>query len=319
MIKRLGPFAVLFLATQAIAGPILPAVLHVPLHGALGVAVDPLTGYGYVTAGLAGGYSEVMPNGHAAARETPTVTSYGAAIDPVRREIWLPASDTGTVYVDSLVTPGQGTTIPLPGRPMYVALDHPRQLAYVSTREAGTLEVIDMVNRSVIGQLGVGCYARAVAVHEGDGRVFATRTACARQIVAFSVDGEEIWRVARPSCDVEGLDVHEASGVLVVACQQDDLALVLSVDTGETVATIRVGDNPVEVAVDDARDFAWVANYASGTVSAFPLDDLGASDVRHRSVVGGAFGIAVDEIRGRVYVANYGPSMVTILLPESLL
>ncbi|MFZ0631404.1 MAG: YncE family protein [Acidobacteriaceae bacterium] len=86
---------------------------------------------------------------------------------------------------------------------------------------------------------------------------------------------------------------------------------VLDLLNMRTAATIPVGDRPVAVAVNPAKDEVYVANAGSGTVSV-----LSAAENRVTSTIGvdrEPVSIDVDEDGRRAYVANAGSNNVSVI------
>jgi YVTN family beta-propeller protein len=103
-----------------------------------------------------------------------------------------------------------------------------------------------------------------------------------------------------------------------------DSVSVISTRTNAVIGTVRVGDEPVSVALDPNNRYAYVANAASGTVTVIRITRASTRRFRARpdrrsgrrgTIVTGAepWNIVVSPNGRRVYVANSGQDTITVI------
>jgi YVTN family beta-propeller protein len=129
-----------------------------------------------------------------------------------------------------------------------------------------------------------------------------------------------------------GLAINEMTGTLYAVVANDKLAVFNAATCnaastsgcGQTPATVKVGSFPQGVAVDPATDTVYVANNANSDAPASVSVINGATcNGTHHSgcrqppatapAGRGAFGVAVDQSAGRVIVASFADSSVTLI------
>ena len=191
--------------------------------------------------------------------------------------------------------------------------------AYVVGAAAESVGVLDLQTHAVVGTFPVsGTPSGAVLV---GGRLFVARSRLDLVTAIDPVSG------AMTSIGVgtgpAGLALAALPGVaptgqkqprIVVANAGSDTVSVIDPGAGAVVATIPVGDAPLEVAAAGTR--AYVANWGGASVSVV--------DVASGSVVGtvpvGRFpaGLALHAAAGRLYVANFFDDTVSVVDTGSL-
>ncbi len=95
-----------------------------------------------------------------------------------------------------------------------------------------------------------------------------------------------------------------------------DVVIPVDVEGQATFPSIPVGDQPVAIVIDPASDFAYVANFNSGTVSVIDVDSASPTfnTVVSTITVGtNPTDIAVFPDGGRILVANAGSSDVSVI------
>lgn len=86
---------------------------------------------------------------------------------------------------------------------------------------------------------------------------------------------------------------------------------VMVIDSAGTMRTVKVGDNPIALAIDRKTNKIYVANTGSGSISVID----GASDNVVATIPGEAhpYAVAVNEVTGTVYVTNTYSDAVTVI------
>ncbi len=231
------------------------------------------------------------------------------ALDPQRDRAYVTLSEGSLVAVDTQSDRVVCVT-EVGSDPQGVAVDQSTGLVYVANSGAGTVTVVD--------ELGCGGATTvtgleapsAVAVDESAGRVYVADCG-AGQVVVLETGGQRvIQRLAVGSCP-ENLALDRESGFLYVGNSGDGTVSVIGLENLETTATVQVSLGPVlGLASDRAAGEAYVVCLDSPPRRRVTVLDLPGGDVE-RSLAGGwdrplsgAYAVAVDTDRGRLYVAD---------------
>jgi len=211
-----------------------------------GVAVDERTGLTFIGTLSANGMSNavhVLDVRTGALLRTVTVGSRihpptAAAVDERTGRVFVAMGTANSVGVLDARSGAVLRSIPVGPSPMALAVDARLGHVFVvnygpadasrSPLGNGNVSMLDATSGRVLGTVAVGEAPRAVAVDQRDGRVFVLN--------GGHSDGAE--RVIDPGS-----------------------VSVLDARTGRVVRTVRVGDLPVAVAVDEQRGRAFVATY----------------------------------------------------------
>ena len=192
--------------------------------------------------------------------------------------------------------------------------------AYVSSAAAESIGVVDLQTHAVVGTFPVSGTPSGAVLGPG-GRLFVARSRLNLVTAIDPVSGATtstsvgtgpagLALAALPSVVPTG----QKQARILVANAGSDTVSVIDPSAGTVVATIPVGDAPLEVAAAGTR--AYVANWGGASVSVV--------DVASGTVVGtvpvGRFpaGLAVDSAAGRLYVANFFDDTVSVIDTGSL-
>jgi YVTN family beta-propeller protein len=119
--------------------------------------------------------------------------------------------------------------------------------------------------------------------------------------------------IARNPGSSSPIAISEDDSLLVVANNLDDSVSIINVagDANTKVAQIEVGDEPRTVAISPDKQWAYVTNQGSGTVSVINL----TTNQKEKDIPVGAepYGIALTPDGSRGYVANSASNSVSVL------
>ena len=299
------------------------------------IAVDPDTRQVYVTFKPSGpsngnnpGLAIIDPNTPPPARAVVAGKNpLGVAVDPASHDIYVTDSyisplddNTNTVLVlDAATLTQKGSVVVGPFRsPRWLAVDDSAQLLYVANLN-NTVSVIDTATKTLVGAIDArGSWGLAYdpAAHLlyasginhdrlGTLTVIDTRT---RQILAVVV-------VDNTPRDVLGnvvLDPQTSS--LYVADHPGGTVWRIDMLARTVRDSIRVGKEPIGMAVDRATHTIYVANSGDNTLSVI---DTRSRTVRDVVAVGEQpFGVAVDPTTHTAYAANMRGSTVSVIQPQ---
>ncbi|MBE3637270.1 beta-propeller fold lactonase family protein [Mangrovicoccus algicola] len=236
---------------------------------------------------------------------------YGVGVDDATGQVWVTNTRQNTIAVYdggdlSLVKqfdPGQ--------------LGHPRDVvvhdgkAYVSATFLPEVHVFDTATLEPAGII-------EIPSHAGRGSEFGTASLSldpeAAEIVVTSLTSNEVATIDLASGEVAS--VHQVPGSdssigvshdpetdrIFVAGQGSDTVTILDGQSGDVVAQVRVGANPLNVAFDPVSGLAWVAVRASGTVVALDAD----GEIVANAAVGPLPNHLIADGKGGAWMVNKG-------------
>lgn len=193
----------------------------------------------------------------------------------------------GSVPLDSrpgaVATGGGSVWVTLPDRGAVVEID------------AATMSIVDSVPVGA-NPVGIAVGADSVWVANGGGPTVSRISPASNNDVVDTIDVP--GAPAAIAVSTEGVWVTDSAG---------DRITPIDPETGEVLASVPVGDQPVDI-VEDSEDL-WVANAASGSVSRV----VGGDEVQPFDVGEGPQAVAVGA--DGVYVANFLDGTVSLIDP----
>ncbi|MCB1875738.1 MAG: beta-propeller fold lactonase family protein [Chromatiales bacterium] len=178
---------------------------------------------------------------------------------------------------------------------------------FVSNPNGNNLLVIDAATNTVAGTLPVGNFPSGTAVTPDSSRAFVANTADDTLTVIDLDDGDT--RTIAVGDQPAGMDINPAGTFLYVANAADDTVSVVNLTSETVVATIPVGNNPMDVAAGDTK--VYVANFGDNTVTVINA----ATNTVTASVLvpGFSAGIAMNPAQSRVYVSQHMDGFVYVI------
>ncbi|KDN19648.1 YncE family protein [Amycolatopsis rifamycinica] len=211
----------------------------------------------------AGAGALVLP-GTARAENVRSIELGGApaavAVNPVNGLGYLTDAQAGTV---SAVDPRSASVVDVVhvgGEPGDVAIDPDAGRIYVANPPAGTVVVLDGRTHDLVSVIGAGAGASALAVDEATGRVYAASGTTGTLAVLDGVSCTLAALVPGPKPGFAGIGVDPGRKLAYCASPATDSVEVFSTDSGQFVASVKVGRNPTDVAVHHASGTVHVAN-----------------------------------------------------------
>lgn len=155
--------------------------------------------------------------------------------------------------------------------------------------------------------MNVGWHPSGIAVNYNTNRIYVVNRDDFTVSVIDGATNSVVATVRLPSGGwPEGVDVNTDTNLIYVVNNYGNSVSVIDGVTNSVVATVGVGTYPTSVAVKPSTNLVYASNLCSGTVSVIN----GATSMVVATVDFGAgsgpFGVAVNPVTNRTYVANYG-------------
>lgn len=275
-----------------------------------------------------------------------TIHPHGIVVDPATHRFYAVDQERDRVVV--IGADGQMSYIPVGRQPNAIAVDPSLDRIYVVNTGSGNVSVIDGRQNRVIATLPTDTRPYAIGIDTALHRAYVTNTFSdkltvidgatntAEQLPFGSKDFVEIdvrrhkaflisyedpsltivdadRKARHENLDLShawGLAVDEQRGIVYVTEIGKNTLVAYHEESGKT-ETASTGSMPDAVAVDEAADRIYVANYAGDSVSVLDgatLKPIATIDVGHHPQA-----LAVDSKRHRVFVANIHSNNVTVI------
>lgn len=212
------------------------------------------------------------------------VGSSGIVVDETSNRVFAPSFNEYTTHIIDGATNNVVARIPITGSPRDIAINSLMNRAVI----VGDLHVVQVINTAdstLEASFGTAAAAGAGVFNAGTSRYFVQRTADFTEIKFFNTD-DTIGFVSRLS---------DHNGRLVFMAQNPNTNRIYSINSAANFTGQR--RNPGYVSVIDADSAAVIANVETG---------------------GQPFGVAVNSVTNKIYVANTGfgpafPSSVSVI------
>ncbi len=275
-----------------------------------------------------------------------TIHPHAVAINPATHRFYAVDQDSNRVL--SIASDGQTASIAVGRQPNAVAIDPATNRIFVVNAGSGNVSVIDGSANRVIATLPTDTRPYAIGIDAGLHRVYATNTFSdrvtaidgttnsakqlplgskdfvetdARRHRAFFISYEDPKLLIVNADETAhredlhlshpwGLAVDERRGIVYVTEIGKDTLIAYHEDSGKT-ETAPTGSMPDAIAIDEAANRIYVANYVGDSVTVMN----GATLKPVATVAAGHHpqALAVDGRRHRVFVANTHSNNVTVI------
>jgi len=188
------------------------------------------------------------------------------------------------------------------------------QWAVACGMDANTLKVIDLGTNEIVASVYTGTRPGVVSISH-DSLAYVGNIS-ANTVSVVSLDGAASYKVTDISCGVIGvvwacygvssdIEVTADGAYCLVAASFDDQVQVIDAVTNMIVATLAVGDFPIQIACDTSGDYAIVTNYFDDTYSVLHIDGASSSVVGSFSYGDGPLRIAFNPVLDQVGIGHY--------------
>jgi YVTN family beta-propeller protein len=228
------------------------------------------------------------------------------AIDPASNRIYVVNAGSGNVSVIDGASDRVIATVATDARPYAIAIDTALDRVYVTNTFSDKVTVIDG-KTNIAQQVPLGS-KDFVETDVRRGRAFfiSYEDSMLTILDAANAIHREDLRLSHPW----GLAIDEERGIVYVTEIGKDTLVVYHENNGKT-ATVLTGSMPDAVAVDEAANKIYVANYAADSVTV--IDGATMKPVATMAVGHLPQALAVDSKRHRVFIANTHSNDVTVI------
>jgi YVTN family beta-propeller protein len=199
--------------------------------------------------------------------------------------------------------------------------------AVVCGNNSNSVIILDLENDVVATEIPVGTRPATVTISADDAYAYVGNV-LNNTISVIELNGENSQQVTQiPSGEI-GI-VWAAYGVLsdvavspngsyvLVAASFDDQVRVIETQTFTIIATLAVGDFPIEIAFADSDDYAIVTNYFSDNFSVLHLDGAASEVVGTFPCGDGPLRLAYDRVNDLMGIGVYGAMQVKRVNPRT--
>lgn len=217
---------------------------------------------------------------------------------------------TNNVYVVSTLTHGFAAGIKVGNQPKCASVSPDGTHVYVTNNADNTVSVISCANNTVVATIPVGVAPLEVIVSPDGTKAYVTNTGDGTISVINTASNSVATTI--PSLSPQGIAVSPDGKWLYVTNNITKATLsVISTATYLTVASIRVGNNPLAVAVSHDGARVYVTCNASNTVS---IINTSTNTVIAAIHVGKSpYGISILPDDSKVFVANSGAGNISVI------
>ncbi len=247
------------------------------------------------------------------------------ALDPLAQRAYVTLGNGGLAVVDTSAE-SVVCTLTVGQDPVGVAVNVQSGLVYVANSGNGTVSVVDGSECRLADMITGLSRPSGLAVDEAADRIYVTDTETGILAVAAGDSHQIVARIPvglYPDAVATGPD-HD---FLYVANAGDGTLTVIDGSSLEVTATIPIVEGPLlGMAVDRQLGQAYIVYLASPLERELAVVDIGRAEVVSRlGLVGGvhqaptcAYGVAVDEGRGRLYIADGSELLIVDSLSHAL-
>lgn len=192
-----------------------------------------------------------------------------------------------------------------------VEITHDGHYAIVGGYDLNTIKIIDLESNALISTVATGQRPMMISIAPDDSYAYIGNLK-GNSISFVKLDGANSVNEKTVSCGIIGVswaafgvrsavEVSPDGAYLLVAASFDDNVKVFDTQSQEIVATIDVGDFPLQIAFDADGSYAMVTNYSDNTYSVIAVDGatsslIGTFDAGNSGPIRLAYNPVKDEI-----------------------
>jgi YVTN family beta-propeller protein len=228
----------------------------------------------------------------------------------VGRGIYLPVvlRDYPSIPVEDCY-PILDDTMAVGDAPHGVAVNSGAGLLYIANHKDDSLTVIDSTDYTEIRTTAVGNGPNGVAYNPRNDLVYvALRNS--NQVKVLEANGRDVVTTMDVDLLPDGVAVNPVTNKIFVANFGSNTVSKIDGKTNTLEESIYVGIEPSMIAVNPDTDKAYVTLHAEGRVAVIDSqDNVNVVDIHG----GGAYGIALDQVRNLVYVATIDTFRIAVI------
>lgn len=247
--------------------------------------------------------------------------------DGTRAVVTNVLSDNATVV--NLQTQAVEAILPMGDRVQDVAITSDGAYAVVCCFESSSVKLINLATLTVDAEVPAGARAGVISISPDDAFAYVGNIS-ANTVSVIALDGAASYEVTEVYCGVIGVS-WAAYGVssdvecspsgeeVLIAASFDDQVKVLDTQTNTIVASLPVGDFPLQIAFDDTGDYAVVTNYSGDTYSVIQVDGAASTVVGTFAAPGGdgPLRLAYNSVTGEMGIGHYSSGTLARVDPET--
>ncbi|MBD3161593.1 MAG: beta-propeller fold lactonase family protein [Candidatus Eisenbacteria bacterium] len=208
-----------------------------------------------------------------------------------------------------------------------VAITSDSRWAVVCGFETHSVKIVDLDANAVVADVPCGLRAGVVALSPDDAYAYVGNIQ-GNTVSVVELDGAASQNVGTIPCGVIGVswaaygvssdvEMSPTGEYVLVAASFDDQVKVIDTATNTVVATLDVGNFPLQIAFEATGEYAMVTNYQHGSVSILHVDGASSSVVGTYARGGGPLRLAYDPIHDEMGVCNYSSQTLVRLDPRT--
>jgi len=248
------------------------------------------------------------------------------ALDPLAQRAYVTLANGNLVVVDTAAD-AVACTVPVGQDPLGVAVNAHSGLVYVANSADGTVSVVDGSGCRLVDTVTGLSRPSGLAVDEAAGRIYVTDTE-ASVLAVVDVDSHQVVRRVSVGLYPDAVATDPDGGLLYVANAGEGTLTVINGSSLEVTATIQIAQGPLlGMAVARKTGQVYVVYLASPLGPEVAVIDGRRAEVALRlGLVGGvhrplsyAHAVALDEWRGRLYIADGSELLIVDSLSHALI
>ena len=226
---------------------------------------------------------------------------HGVLAIPELDRIYASATGSNEIVAIDARTFKVATRVPTGRYPDGIAYALLAQKIYVSNENGGSLTVIDVRTNKVVTTIALGGSVGNTQYDIGTGHIFVNVQGRTELVEIDPATDTIVHRMVIPGADGNhGLLIEPALRLAFIACEGNDLLIVLDLRTRKVLAQVHVGSRPDVLSYDAALHLLYVAS-ESGVASVLKVSATGATLAGEGFVGPNAHTLAVDRSTHEVY------------------
>ena len=226
---------------------------------------------------------------------------HGVLAIPELDRIYASATGSNEIVAIDAQTLKVTARIPTGEYPDGIAYAPPAHKIYVSNENGGSLTVIDTLANRVVKTIVLGGSVGNTQYDPATGHIFTNVQGTTELVEIDPATDTIVERTVIPGADGNhGLLIEPTLRRAFIACEGNDLLIVLDLRTKKVLAQFHVGSGPDVLGYDAALQMLYVAS-ESGVVSVLKINATGATLVTQKFVGPNAHTLAVDASTHEVY------------------
>jgi YVTN family beta-propeller protein len=219
------------------------------------------------------------------------------------------------------------TILPVGDRVQDIAITSDGQWAVVCGFNTNSIKIVDLSIDSIVVDVPCGQRAGVVSISPDDNYAYVGNIS-SNTVSVVALDGAASYEVTEVSCGVIGVvwaafgvssdvEVSPTGEYALIAASFDDQVNVLDAVTNTIVASLAVGDFPIQIAFDSSGSYATVTNAFSDNVSILYVD--GASSYVVGTYPRGDYPLRLDydEVHDEIGIGHYNAKTVVHIDPRT--